>query len=131
MARPSSLSAPAETLVLDMLRKERQPMTAYGLLDKLKASGIKSPPIIYRALASLVEAGAVHKINELGAFVACDCHDDHSHALSVITVCGKCSKVSELHDHAVIHHLEELSGLGVRLAGGAVIELPVVCKTCA
>ncbi|NBX03511.1 MAG: hypothetical protein EBR02_05540 [Alphaproteobacteria bacterium] len=130
MARPSSLDAPAETLVLNALRKAKKPMTAYHLLEKLNASGIKSPPIIYRALAGLMQNGAVHKIKELGAFIACNCHADHNHALSVLTVCGKCEAVGELHDHAVIDHLEKLRKKGVALAPHAVIELPIICSAC-
>lgn len=131
MGRPLSLSAPASELVLKLLRKSDQPMTAYKILEKLKKNGIKSAPIIYRALESLMKEGAVHKIKELGAYVACDCSQDHRHALSVITVCGDCKEVEELHDHAVIHQLENLRKSGVRLQNHAVIELPIICNACA
>lgn len=131
MGRPSSLSAPAAELVLAVLRKSKSPMTAYKLLEKLDKSGIKSAPIIYRALESLMKDGLVHKIKEMGAFVACDCASDHHHALSVITVCGDCHKVAELHDHTVIHQLENLKKQGVRLRHHAVIELPIICDVCA
>jgi Fur family zinc uptake transcriptional regulator len=131
MGRPSSLSAPASELVLKLLRKAGEPMTAYTLLEKLKKSGIKSAPIIYRALEALMKEGAVHKIKELGAYVACDCSKNHSHALSVLTVCHDCHKVSELHDHMVIHQLENLRKSGIRLTEHAVIELPITCNACA
>jgi Fur family zinc uptake transcriptional regulator len=131
MGRPSSLSAPAGELVLKVLRKSEEPMTAYTLLEKLKKSGIKSAPIIYRALESLMKEGAVHKIKELSAYVACDCTKDHHHALSVLTICGDCHKVAELHDHTVIHQLENLRKSGVRLQNHAVIELPITCNACA
>ena len=131
MARPSSLSAPAGELVLKVLRKAKEPMTAYTLLEKLKKSGIKSAPIIYRALDVLMKKGAVHKIKELGAFVACDCTQDHHHALSVLTICGDCDRVEELHNHSIIHQLEGLRKKGVRLAEHAVIELPIICQACA
>jgi Fur family transcriptional regulator, zinc uptake regulator len=131
MGRPSSLSVPANELVLTALRAIKQPMTAYALLEQLRERGIKSSPIIYRALDSLIKEGVVHKIRELGAFVACDCSEDHHHALSVLTVCGDCRAVEELHDHAVIHQLENLRASGVRLQQHAVIELPVTCNACA
>jgi Fur family zinc uptake transcriptional regulator len=130
MGRPSSLSAPAGELVLKVLHAAGKPMTAYTLLEKLKKSGINSAPIIYRALDTLMKEGVVHKIKELGAFVACDCSQDHHHALSVLTVCGKCKEVEELHDHAVIHRLESLRQSGVRLQDYAVIELPITCDAC-
>lgn len=130
MARPSTLPAPATDLVLGVLHKAKEPMTAYNLLDRLGKKGIKSAPIIYRALDALIKKGAVHKIKELGAFVACDCTQDHKHSLSVLTVCGDCKEVIELHDHAVIHQLENLRKQGVRLQHHAVIELPITCNAC-
>lgn len=130
MARPSSLSKPANELILAVLRKQKSPLSAYDLLTRLKKSGINSPPIIYRALESLMKSGAVHKIKALGSFVACSCAADHNHALSVLTVCIKCEKVEELHDHHVIHTLEKLRSHGVMLQDHAVIELPVICSDC-
>lgn len=130
MARPSTLPAPAEELVLKALRAAKTPLSAYSLLEKLKKRGINSAPIIYRALDTLMKQGAAHRIKELGAFVACNCTQDHQHALSVLTICGACKKVEELHDHTVIHQLEGLRKLGVRLRDQAVIELPITCKAC-
>ncbi len=131
MARPSTLSAPSQDLVLSVLRRSKTPLTAYGLLARLKKSGIKSPPIVYRALEALARRGAVHKIKAQGAFIACNCAPDHKHALSVLAVCGGCDEVKELHDHGVINHLERLRSRGIRLSEHAVIELPVTCKSCA
>jgi Fur family transcriptional regulator, zinc uptake regulator len=131
MARPSSLSAPASELVLKLLRKASGPLTAYELLEKLKKAGVNSAPIVYRALEVLIKSGTAHKIKELGAYVACDCTHSHQHALSVLTVCGDCHKVAELHNHSVIHQLENLRNAGVRLQENAVIELPITCSACA
>ncbi len=130
MPRPSKLSASAADLVLKELKKNIKPLSAYDLLEKLRKTGIKSPPIVYRALENLTESGKVHKINELNTYVACDCEDDHKHSLSVIMVCQRCNKVNEAHDHALIKHFEKLSKLGINLAEQAVIELPVVCCEC-
>ena len=131
MARTSSLSQPADILVLQTLRAAKEPITAYKLLDMLKPSGIRSAPIIYRALELLINQGSVHKINELGAYVACDCTHDHHHSLSVLAICGTCRDVEELHDHTIIHYMEHLRERGIRLQTHAVIELPVICSQCA
>lgn len=131
MARPSSLAKPSVELVLSLLKKSKDPLTAYAILAKLKKSGVNSAPIVYRALENLVESGKIHKIKELGAFVACDCAEDHHHQVSILTVCGDCKKVEELHDHKIIHQFEDLRNQGVRLASHAVVELPVICNTCA
>lgn len=131
MARPSKLPVHPRELILALLRKSKTPLTAYGMLEKLRPKGVKSAPIIYRALAELETQGIVHKIKELGAFIACNCTKSHQHALSVLTVCGECKDVQELHDHAVIHQLEGLRRQGVRLQEQAVIELPITCNACA
>lgn len=131
MGRPSGLSVHPTELVLKALKKSRKPMSAYELLEKLKPEGVSGPPIIYRALEGLMQKGSVHKIKELGSFVACNCAKDHHHALSVLTVCGNCHTVAELHDHAVIHQLEALRKHGVPLRDQAVIELPITCADCA
>jgi Fur family zinc uptake transcriptional regulator len=130
MARPSNLPAPAEDLVLGALRKSKLPLSAYAILEKVNKYGIKSSPIVYRALEVLTKRGTVHKINELNAFVACACTADHHHDVSVLTVCQDCKRVDELHDHAVIHHLTKLRKLHVNLSAAAVVELPITCVDC-
>jgi len=117
-------------MVLAVLRESAVPLTAYDLLKKITPLGVKSAPIVYRALDTLERAGTVHKIKELGAYVACNCASDHSHHLSVLTVCVGCKKVNELHDHTVIDYLDGLKTLKINLPETAVIELPITCTSC-
>lgn len=131
MARISKLKTHPRDLIISSLRKVGQPMSAYALLEALKPHGVHSAPTVYRALAELEQKGTVHKIHAIGAYVACNCHDDHEHPLSVLTVCHDCKTVNELHDHDVINHLQQLRALKVNLQHAAVIELPVLCKRCA
>lgn len=130
MPRHTQLDVHPRDLVLAALRKSKGPVTAYALLRQLKPSGINSPPIIYRALADLEKAGSAHKINALGAYIACNCAKSHTHNLSVLTVCSGCQSVTELHDHAVIGQMEALRAMKVNLAETAVIELPILCPGC-
>ena len=130
MSRPSKLSASSPELVLKVLQADFKPLGAYEILKKVKEFGIKSPPIVYRALDALMKIGKVHKINELNTFIACDCEEDHQHLLSILTICQSCNKVSELHDHSVIDHLVKLKTLNIYLANKAVIELPIMCQNC-
>jgi len=131
MARPSKHPVHPRDLALAVLKKSKKPMSAYDVLEKLSAHGIKGPPVIYRALDALITQGIVHKIHATGAYIACNCDANHDHALSVLTICGDCLDVEELHDHGVIHHLEKLRGKGVPLRNHAVIELPITCESCA
>jgi len=130
MSRPSKLSASSPELVLKVLQVDFKPLGAYEILEKVKEFGIKSPPIVYRALDTLMKIGKVHKINELNTFIACDCEEDHQHLLSILTICQSCNEVSELHDHIVIDHLAKLKTLNIYLANKAVIELPIMCQNC-
>ncbi|MDX2113107.1 MAG: transcriptional repressor [Alphaproteobacteria bacterium] len=130
MARTSKLSKHPSQLVLTQLRASRQPMPAYAILSRLKSKGVNSPPIIYRALASLEKKGMVHRLASINSYIACNCAADHDHALSVLTICVGCKKVEERHDHRLIDHLEKLRGMSVELPSHAVIELPVVCEGC-
>ena len=130
MSRLSKLSASSPELVLRVLQSNVKPLSAYEILEKVKEFGIKSPPIVYRALDTLMKIGRVHKINELDTFIACDCEEDHQHLLSILTICQSCNEVSELHDHIVIDHLEKLRTLNIYLANKAVIELPIMCQNC-
>lgn len=130
MARPSKLLAHPKDMVLEILRKSGSPLTAYSLLDKLEPFGVKSAPIVYRALDALEMDGTVHKIKGLGVYVACNCDDNHVHKLSILTVCKSCKKVKELHDHKVIDYLEGLRRLNINLTEKAVVELPITCELC-
>ena len=65
-----------EKLVLAALRRCGKPASAYDLIDDLKPDGVKAPPTVYRALGRLIEAGLVHRLELLNAFVACT----HAHA---------------------------------------------------
>jgi Fur family zinc uptake transcriptional regulator len=85
---------PARGCVLDALLEEHRALTAYELLDRLRQAGLgKAPPIVYRALEFLVANGFVHRIEGLGAYVAC-AHGGDRHAAAFL-VCRACRRVAE------------------------------------
>ena len=67
-------------------------MSAYDLLDALRGEEkirIKAPTQVYRSLEKLVEAGDVHRVSALNAFVACSCaHKGSPPGFLVCTACG-------------------------------------------
>ena len=119
-----------DQLVLGTLRRSHAPLSAYDILAKLKPRGIKSPPLVYRALEKLTKAGTAHRVDALGSYVACRCEHDHHHAISLLTVCTQCKRVDEIHDDAVVHTLQSLEKSGIRITPGAVVELPITCAEC-
>lgn len=119
--------------VLETLHKAEKPMTAYALLEKLQRFGIKAPPTVYRALDVLVERGLAHRIETLGAFVAChdedelDAHADHK---AQFAVCRSCGNVTEIHDHALAHAIEALAQKLKFRIEREMLELTGLCERC-
>jgi len=57
--------------VLSCLRKAKEPLSAYAILDRVRVAGISHPPTVYRALNELIQLGMVHRLQSRSAFVAC------------------------------------------------------------
>lgn len=124
---------PARAFVLETLLESHKAMTAYELLERLAAAGLGSqPPVAYRALDFLVANGFVHRIERLGAFVACThgrTHDGDDHGAGFL-VCRGCRTVAET----------ELARPEARLVAGAaaagftiertVVEAEGLCADC-
>jgi Fur family zinc uptake transcriptional regulator len=80
--------------VLTCLRKAKEPMSAYAILDRVRVSGISHPPTVYRALNELMEKGMVHRLQSRSAFIACGhgaCDGKFAFA-----ICRLCQKVVEI-----------------------------------
>ncbi|MCP1200399.1 Fur family transcriptional regulator [Notoacmeibacter sp. MSK16QG-6] len=118
-----------QRLVLDALRSEDGPLTAYNLLDRLRDEGLRAPPQIYRALEKLVETGIVHRLESRNAFVSCN----HAHCGGqgvLFAVCDDCGSIEELRTDAIdaaLRSTTEAIGFHAhRLAG----EVRGVCRPC-
>jgi Fur family zinc uptake transcriptional regulator len=80
--------------ILACLRKSREPMSAYAILDRVRTVGIFHPPTVYRALNDLMKKGMVHRLQSRSAFVACGhgvCDGKFAFA-----ICRRCDKVIEI-----------------------------------
>ena len=80
--------------ILTCLRKAKEPMSAYAILDRVRTSGISHPPTVYRALAELMDKGMVHRLQSRSAFVACG-HGACDGKLA-FAICRQCGKVVEI-----------------------------------
>ncbi|WP_137130108.1 Fur family transcriptional regulator [Rhizobium sp. FY34] len=123
-----------QTLVLDVLTRADQPMSAYTILDKLRDNGFRAPLQVYRALEKLLGLGLVHRLESLNSFVACS-HQEHSccthHGTVAFAICESCGQVSEFHDHAIDDRLNEWARLKGFKAEKTTIELRGLCSACA
>ena len=82
--------------VYDVLSRSPTPLKAYDLLWRLQAErGRRAPPsTVYRAANLLIEAGLVHRIDPMAAYVACT-QPDHPHTPAFL-VCEKCGAATEI-----------------------------------
>lgn len=120
---------PIRKRVLELVWQRHAPIGAYDILGSLKKSdGALAPPTVYRALEFLLEAGLIHRLDTLNAFVACESpHIDHA---GQFLVCRKCNRVAELDDPS----LEKLLTQKAKAAGFAAerhsVEIKGLCQDC-
>lgn len=123
--------------VLNTLSSQDKPMTAYDLLDTLRDDGVRSPPIVYRALEKLQSLGLVHRVESLGAYVACQCqcasHSDNRQAQkdwSPFAICTGCGDVRELDDPSLTKALKKISAGFLAVVDHKVFEISGLCQKC-
>ena len=80
--------------VLSALRKAKEPLSAYAILDRVRVAGISHPPTVYRALNDLIQLGMVHRLQSRSAFVACD--HGSCNGKAAFAICRQCQKVVEI-----------------------------------
>ena len=101
---PTDLTRNQE-LVLGALSAAPGPLSAYDILDKLRADGLRAPLQIYRALEKLVDRGLAHRLESLNAFVACADMHCHRKGLIAFAICESCGKVDEFADAVIEERL--------------------------
>lgn len=120
-----------QELVLGALAHSDAPLSAYDILDRVRADGIKAPLQVYRALEKLTERGLAHRLESLNAFVCCA--DAHCHEAGTIAfaICDKCGRVEEFAEQSVEHKLIEWSKSSQFVPSRMTIELRGLCRDCA
>jgi Fur family zinc uptake transcriptional regulator len=116
--------------VLTLILQASSPLTAYQLLDQLKAIRKSAvPPTVYRALDFLIENGLVHKVEQLNAFIPCrDTHTDH-HDVQFL-ICDTCGTVAEIEDRAIARALTKAAEKQGFHPNKTVVELDGTCAAC-
>ena len=86
---------PVRRRTLEILLERHGAMGAYEVLERLSEDGFgHQPPVAYRALEFLVDAGLVHRIRRINAFAACLHPGEDHHAAFLI--CRGCNAVAEI-----------------------------------
>lgn len=90
-----------QSLVLETLAMAKGPLSAYAILDQLRAKGFRAPPQVYRALDKLMQDGMVHRLESINAYVACQHPDCGSRETMIFAICADCGDVAELSDDGI------------------------------
>jgi Fur family zinc uptake transcriptional regulator len=121
---------PVRRRTLEILWSEHRAFGAYEVLDRLAESGFaRQPPVAYRALDFLVEAGLAHRIRRLNAFAACS-HPGEVHA-PLFLICDGCHAVAETaapEVRAAVDGAARAVGFAVARAN---VEAAGLCPACA
>lgn len=118
-------------LVLDTLHSAEAPLSAYDILDRLRAEGLRAPLQVYRALEKLIEAGLAHRLESLNAFVCCADAQGHDSGLTAFAICDRCGRVDEFNDNVMRERLAEWAGQHRFAASRTTIEIRGTCAGCA
>ncbi len=120
---------PARAFALESLLESHRALTAYELLDRMRAAGIGSqPPVAYRALDFLVEHGFAHRIERLAAFVAC-CRASEAH-FAAFMICRGCRTVAETALAGPVSGLEGPAEAAGFTMERVVVEAEGLCARC-
>lgn len=122
-------SAQRQREVLDVLRRQGRPMTAYEILGELRdtEAGI-APPTVYRTLAALTEEGRAHRLESINAYVFCQ-HGHADHA-PILAICDDCGSVEEHADESTMERLSAIARKSRFHARAHVVEMRGQCAEC-
>ena len=119
-----------QALVLETLSTSEGPLSAYGILDKLRDAGFRAPLQVYRALEKLVELGMVHRLESLNAFVACRHPGCESHETIAFAICDSCGQVREIGDADLGARLRVIARQAGFRPARSVVEMHGLCRNC-
>ncbi|MCC7121167.1 MAG: transcriptional repressor [Gammaproteobacteria bacterium] len=120
---------PLRRRVLELVWRSHTPVKAYDLLAALgREREQAAPPTVYRALDFLLEAGLVHRIASLNAFVGCgEPGPGHTGQFLICTACGTVAELDEPALSKTIAASAERLGFEVRRE---TIEIAGLCAGC-
>lgn len=120
---------PIRRRVLELIWSNHKPTKAYDLLASMRGEhGAAAPPTVYRALDFLVDAGLVHRLESLNAFVGCD--TGHGGLQPKFLICRHCERVAEISGTALQRAIAREAAAADFTVEGEIVELRGLCRTC-
>lgn len=115
--------------VLELVWQSHRPIGAYEILDNLgREKANAAPPTVYRALDFLIEAGLVHRLDSLNAFIGC-AEPDRRHTGQFL-ICRECRTVTELGDDDIDTLVNEKAAARGFTAVRQILEIEGLCNYC-
>lgn len=115
--------------VLTLVWESHRPVGAYDILDRLGERGRRAaPPTVYRALEFLIEAGLVHRLDSLNAYVGCP--DPARSHTGQFVICRECRTVVELDDREIDAVVAEKARALGFTAVDQMLEIHGLCPAC-
>ena len=114
--------------VLEFMKCQHQPVSAYEILEALRDQGITAATTVYRALDKLQVAGRIHRIESMNAWAAC-CDPHHAES-PVFEICDDCGNVTEHVDDDVARGIAALTTRSGFAPERSVIEIHGRCSDC-
>ena len=128
IGKKRSNGAEQDDVVLKALKRAHRPLSAYAIIAVVRDRLSLAPPTVYRTLERLIDAGHVHKLESLNAFVACT-HEPHDDG-PAFAICDDCGSVTEISLPKVDRSLEQWSRSKKFALSAAVVELHGTCQDC-
>lgn len=116
--------------ILELVWSGHGPIGAYELLRLLNSDGETNaaPNTVYRALDFLLEAGLIHRLDSLNAFIGCP--EPQTKHNAQFLICKKCNAAAEIYDSGIDRTLsKDAEGLGFAI-DDPTIEVLGLCPKC-
>jgi Fur family transcriptional regulator, zinc uptake regulator len=117
-----------DQMIVEALRGAGRPVSAYEIIDSLRARASLAPQTVYRSLDRLIASGAAHRLESLNAFVACT-HDAHE-GTAIFAICTSCGTVRELDEPDAVASLANWARAERFAVRQMTLELRGTCADC-
>lgn len=115
--------------VLELVWDRHESIKAYDILEHLRQEHRRAaPPTVYRALDFLLQAGLIHRVETLNAYIGCG-NPDRPH-IGQFLLCRRCGTVAELDAPEITAILtREAKNLGFQV-DRQTVEIRGLCPPC-
>jgi Fur family transcriptional regulator, zinc uptake regulator len=120
---------PIRQRIFELIWATHKAIGAYDLLAILQREDPKAKPVtIYRALDFLLEAGLIHRVASLNAFIGC-AHPETAHK-AVLLICDVCQNAKEVEAAEIYAAICTVAEKSAFQPQQLTLELHGICEEC-